>query len=80
MITEHNGVRVDTSATASKQSRAGQAKRPRENTFQRTNKRQNKQFMWCATSRDEFNVQQTGVVRQQDSQRQFERGEGGGVT
>ena len=55
--------------------KVGRRKKLREDSPPRTNKRQAKQFTWCATSRDEFDAAQHTIREQR-----FERGEGGGVT
>ena len=85
-ITESNGIRVVPPIVPTKVGKVGRpSKKPREPTPPRANKRQARQYTWCASSRDEFNlVQQSNNVYSdapgQYKRQRFERGEGGGVT
>ena len=75
MINEPGGVRIVPPDVPKRKGKVGRRKKLREDSPPRANKRQVKQFTWCATSRDEFNAAQQTI-----SVQRFERGEGGGVT
>ena len=62
-ITESDGVRIVPPIVPTKSGRIGRpSKKPRETTPPRANKRQARQYTWCATSRDEFdNVQRANT-------------------
>ena len=85
-ITESDGVRIVPPIVPTKSGRIGRpSKKPRETTPPRANKRQARQYTWCATSRDEFDNVQRANTELDDTPSQykrqwFERGEGGGVT
>ena len=85
-ITEDNGVRVVPQIGRVNTHNRGRRRKERDDPPQRTHKRQATQYMWTATSRDEFNsVQHTSHVQQQSVRQyhrpqRFEQGEGGGVT
>ena len=85
-IAENNGVRVVPVPPIGRvaTNKRGRRRKERDDPPMRVHKRQATQYMWTATSRDEFDSVQQTTNTQQDpqshSQRWFERGEGGGVT